>query len=165
METRLWWRNNQLDVGLWLFFSPGVSTFFLPDNIIDISVIIQCWRVIHIGKNNTHFQFWKFSILEQLLHQVGLMILRASKTLRNWKFSTWNFFGTGTIRSPNRHGLSFQNIDMKGGYTIFLTVFWSPEVGWGWQNAVHQQKYEVLQKSISSTMFEIVLALLNHFFP
>ena len=71
METRLWWKNNQLDVGLWLFFYTRVSKFFLPDNIIDISVIIQCWRLIHIGKNNTRFQFWMFSILEQLLHKVS----------------------------------------------------------------------------------------------
>ena len=53
------------------FFYTRVSTFFLPDNIIDISVIIQCWRLIHIGKNNTRFQFWMFSILEQLLHKVS----------------------------------------------------------------------------------------------
>lgn len=39
------------------FFYTRVSTFFLPDNIIDISVIIQCYRLIHIGKNNPRFQF------------------------------------------------------------------------------------------------------------
>ena len=51
------------------FFTPGVSTFFLPDNIIDISVIIQCWRLMYILErtilifNFECFPFWNnFSI-------------------------------------------------------------------------------------------------------
>ena len=46
-----------------------------------------------------------------------------------------------------------------------MTEFWSSEVGWGRQNVIRQQKYEMLQKSISSTIFEIELAFVKSLLP
>ena len=85
------------------------------------------------------------------------------KRSRNENFQR-KIFRDGEQR--NCHGLSFQNIYMKGGYKIFWPCFGRlKSVEGDKMLSIIHPKYEVLQKSVSSTIFEIELALLNHFFP
>ena len=50
------------------------------------------------------------------------------------KIFNGNFFRGKYPRNP--YALRIQKMYMKGGYNKFLTLFWSPEVGWVRQNGV-----------------------------
>ena len=85
---------------------------------------------------------------------------RSRLNTRDWKT---DFFYSSGRYSETKRDIGMGHKKYNDGYTYtflakiscgaFLTISWSPEVGWG--QPIPIQKYEVSQKSVSPTIFEI----------